>query len=139
MEGMEKIITEYETYFKGIPEPKFNIKAIDVEDGLEIPFSKHYNSFYVWLEKKIKEASNQLDGVIIKVDPQAVPNGGSEVITIDLIMLNAVKQCQKVLAEWIVPDSKTNDADCLNKLLEIVDNKSLVQYMNTIESNLIKS
>jgi hypothetical protein len=90
------------------------------------------------LLEKYAQQSNRLDGVVIKGDSQPVPNGGSEVITIDLIMLNAVKQCQKVLAEWIVPDSKTTDADCLNKLLEIVDDKSLVQYMNTIESNLIK-
>ncbi len=62
-----------------------------------------------------------------------------DTITIDLIMLNAIKQCQNLLAEWIVPDSKTNDADCLNKLLGILDDKSLVIYIKTIEASINKT
>ena len=63
----------------------------------------------------------------------------SKELTLDLIMLNAIKQCQGVLAEWIVPDSKTSDADCLNKLLGILDDKSLVIYIKTIEASINKT
>lgn len=61
------------------------------------------------------------------------------IITIDLIMLGAVKQCQDILAKWILPDSKISDADCLNELLEVLDKRSFVVYMRELESSIIKT
>lgn len=40
-----------------------------------------------------------------------------------------VTSCQNVLAEWILPDSKTSDVQALRKLLDILDNKELVSKM----------
>ena len=61
-----------------------------------------------------------------------------EEITIDLIMLDTVKQCQKVLAEWNQPEQKMKDSECISQLLKILDNQSLSKYMETIEKSLIK-
>lgn len=57
-------------------------------------------------------------------------------ITLDLIMHHTVKQCQNILAKWIVPDSGISDKDCLTDLLGVLDDQSLVRYMRTIEANL---
>jgi hypothetical protein len=49
-------------------------------------------------------------------------------------MHEALKKSQNILAEWIVPDSKITDEQCLNKLLEILDDESLILTMD--ESSL---
>jgi hypothetical protein len=40
---------------------------------------------------------------------------------------NAVVESQKILAEWILPDSKTTDKECLGKLLGVLDSADLVR------------
>jgi len=57
-------------------------------------------------------------------------------ITLDLIMHHTVKKCQAILAKWIVPESGITDSDCLTELLGVLDDKSLIKYMETIEANL---
>lgn len=51
--------------------------------------------------------------------------------TLEQIMFDAITSAQNELAEWILPDSKTTDAEVLNKLLGILDNTELVKAMRS--------
>lgn len=41
-------------------------------------------------------------------------------------------KCQNILAEYIVPDSGITDHECINRLLEVLDNQDLVRQLNKI-------
>lgn len=47
---------------------------------------------------------------------------------------DVIKECQKVLAEWIVPDSTIDNRGVLSKLLGILDNRDLVTAMKGLPS-----
>lgn len=64
-----------------------------------------------------------------------------ETVSIDVIAVRmhyTVKQCQNILAKWIVPDSGISDKDCLTDLLGILDNQDLVRFMKKIEEEYSK-
>jgi len=50
-------------------------------------------------------------------------------MTIDEKTFKAVRDSQKILAEYIVPDSGISDHDVINSLLGVLDNRDLVKYM----------
>ncbi len=58
----------------------------------------------------------------------------SETPLIDLSpkLFGVVTKCQNILAEYIVPDSGITDHECINKLLEILDNEKLVIEMRAV-------
>ena len=60
-------------------------------------------------------------------------------ITIDLIMMDAVKHCQQIIGKWGDPESEITDAKCLRELQDVLDDRSLVKYIRDIELNLIKT
>jgi len=43
-----------------------------------------------------------------------------------------ITKCQDILATWIVPDSNMTDKECLNNLLDLLDNEKLVKLLRTI-------
>ena len=46
--------------------------------------------------------------------------------------ITIIIKCQKILAEYIVPDSGITDHECINRLLEVLDNQDLVRQLNKI-------
>lgn len=44
-------------------------------------------------------------------------------------LAKAIEESQNIMAQWILPDSEISDAECLNKLLEVLDNQELVKFM----------
>ena len=46
--------------------------------------------------------------------------------------LTAIILSQRVLAKYIIPDSGISEHECINQLLEILDDKELVKQLNRI-------
>lgn len=44
-------------------------------------------------------------------------------------MYEAITKCQSILADYILPDSKMTDHECINKLLGILDSANLIMKM----------
>jgi len=42
-------------------------------------------------------------------------------------------KCQQILAEYVVPDSGITDSECINRLLEILDDQELVKGMKFLD------
>ena len=61
----------------------------------------------------------------------------STILTLDLITINVIKECQKVLIEQSRPESRMTDRECVNKLHGILDDRGLVEYLNEIDTHLI--
>ena len=51
----------------------------------------------------------------------------------EAILVKTISTCQNILAESIVPDSKKTSNQVINELLDILDNKDLVQIVNDID------
>ena len=49
-------------------------------------------------------------------------------------LFDAVVKCQEVLAKYIVPDSKISDKDCITELLGILDDRTFVGELFSINS-----
>lgn len=97
---------------------EYEEKFRHLDENPKLVYSKYsISDLWEWFEQKLKEVSKKE-------------------ITLDLIMYHTVKQCQTILAKWIVPDSGIRDKDCLTELLGLLDDQSLVRYMRTIEENL---
>ena len=47
---------------------------------------------------------------------------------------NAIKECQELLAQWIVPDSTISDSGVLSNLLGVLDSAELVIMMRESKS-----
>lgn len=49
------------------------------------------------------------------------------------LLFTKITECQNIVAEWILPDSKMTDSECLNLLLGHLDNGELVKRMREVE------
>lgn len=43
-----------------------------------------------------------------------------------------ISLCQNILADYINPESKITDSECINMLLEVLDNQELVKQMRSL-------
>lgn len=67
-----------------------------------------------------------------------IPRNGFDKKVDDKMVFDTLGNAQRVLAEWIVPNSEITDEMALNSLLGILDNRNLVVSMrNFYEDNLL--
>ncbi len=45
------------------------------------------------------------------------------------VFFKAIKECQVILADYILPDNKTQPTVVLNRLISILDDKELIKEM----------
>ena len=57
----------------------------------------------------------------------------------EALLLQVIKECQRVLLENLIPDSLVSDSETINKLLSILDDSAFVAMQREIESAAIKA
>lgn len=53
--------------------------------------------------------------------------------------ISAIISCQKILANYILPNSGTTEKECINQLMEILDDRELVESINRALDSLKSS
>ena len=53
-----------------------------------------------------------------------------------LKLINAVRECQEILAKAIVPESGISDSDVVSDILGVLDDRHFVEFVNELESLL---
>lgn len=46
-----------------------------------------------------------------------------------------IQRCQDILADYVLPDSGITENECINKLMEVLDNRELIVEMRKVSNS----